>query len=204
MILMSLQFTPQMTDFVNAAGSVQRKRNENLAWIGLALCLPFSLLYACLIFLDTGSTFTSVLPFFAFMVLGLPLFFVFRVFRNPVTVDENLLKPTEWTFTDNSLRISSPIMNVNLEWATFSNVMESPDHYFLVHSSNKNIFHILPKRAFENSESENAFREFVQSRYGEISTTTVQSGSKVALFLLGALYLCNVLLFFYSNLQAAF
>ncbi len=177
-----------------------RKKNASLSWIGIAFYLPLSLLHARLVFYDNSS---ALLYLLTFIVLAFPLFFIFRIWFSSVSVDQSLIKPIEWTLSENGLFVKTEITTSNLDWEMIHNVLESPDYYFLV-LNNKISFLFLPKRVFTNSNSEEIFREMLLAKYGEIQSTAANFGAKTSLFLLVILYVINAGMFFYSSFQAAF
>lgn len=197
---MALKFTPQAADFTKSTRIFMRKKNASLGWIGIAFYLPLSLLHARLVFYDNSS---ALLYLLAFIVLAFPLFFIFRIWFSSVNVDQSLIKPIEWTLSENGLFVKTEITTLNLDWEMIHNVFESTDYYFLV-LKNKTTFLFLPKRVFADSDSEEVFRETLSAKYGDIQSTAANFGSKASLFLLVILYVINMGMFFYSNFQAAF
>lgn len=62
--------------------------------------------------------------------------------------NERLRVEMSWRVTDDQIAVSSAHGESSMDWGTFQRVVETPDAYLLVFATNKNMFQIVPKRAF--------------------------------------------------------
>lgn len=83
------------------------------------------------------------------------------LFSRQVQHNERWRSETVWRFTDDDIAVRDMYAQTTLDWGTFRRVIETRTHFLLLHTLNKNMFHILPKRAFESIEQQRAFRAFL-------------------------------------------
>ena len=62
-------------------------------------------------------------------------------------------------FSDEGIHFKTDSINSDLKWNTYANFMESQEFFYLIQA--KQVFTVIPKRAFGNVEVENGFKEMV-------------------------------------------
>ena len=110
--------------------------------------------------LDLGISFS--LTFFGvllFLIWALQLFVeprqAFR--REPKFQDEYLLQ-----FSDDGIQFKTPQIDALIQWSLYSRVIENERFYLLVYG--RNMMSVIPKRAFENSQQQDAFEALLRRR----------------------------------------
>lgn len=63
------------------------------------------------------------------------------------------------TFSDEGILFKTDSINSNLKWNTYVDFMENEEFFYLIQA--KQVFSLIPKRAFDSVEVENGFREMV-------------------------------------------
>jgi hypothetical protein len=106
---------------------------------------------------------------FGFVV---PALFVFGFVVSPSLVarrvarDERLRADTLYRLDDDGLAMSNRYAASKMDWPTFAEVIETSNLYLLLYALNKNVFQVIPKRAFESPEHETEFRQCLQCHIG--------------------------------------
>jgi len=109
------------------------------------------------------------------VVIWLPIvFFVFVAFAftfalvvnpiltgNKVEKNERLSSPVNYEINDEQILIKNKFIESKLDWDSFQRAIESKDHFLLVLAVNKNMFEIIPKRAFASSDDEQTFKKLL-------------------------------------------
>lgn len=94
-----------------------------------------------LLFLATAGL--PLLVYLASLFVIIPWMLGQQIQRN-----ERMRVEMSWRVTDDQIAISTLHGESTMDWGTFQRVVETPDAYMLVFSINKNMFQIVPKRAF--------------------------------------------------------
>ena len=101
--------------------------------------------------------------------------------------------------------VKTPFSETRTDWGTFSRLIESPGYFLLIHSVNKRMFNIIPKRAFPNDASLNSFRRLVLEKLGgrglKKDFPVWLIAVLVPVVLGGLFFLSLVLLMVFSNLM---
>jgi len=126
------------------------------------LFLVFALAFvAGILLLIFSDTLTSA----AVVMIGLfPIFAIFLFVFSPMALrrrvqrDRRLRAERVWELNDDQITIKNNYAEVSLEWSTFNVVKETSEQYVFISGT----FIFLPKRAFESSEQESAFRDLVK------------------------------------------
>jgi hypothetical protein len=113
----------------------------------------------------------SVLFLFLLLVLipGMPLFISPADAAEKLSKDERLSTETTWEVDENRIALKNKFSDMSTDWGPFGEVYETQEHYLLTYEHNKNVFQILPKRAFSSVEQALEFRKFA-----EVKTKGVQ------------------------------
>ena len=81
-----------------------------------------------------------------------------RYFRS----DPKFRQEYNLTFTDAGIEFKTQDINSSIAWSLYTRVVENEDFYILVYGENIPSLSILPKRAFRDSNEENAFRQMLR------------------------------------------
>ena len=77
--------------------------------------------------------------------------------RNP-----KFREPYDLTFAEEGILFRSLGMETRLEWGFYSKAIETPDFFFLVYG--KDMFSLVPKRAFRDRREESGLREMMRRK----------------------------------------
>lgn len=114
---------------------------------------------------DLGFDFGGILPIVLFVFLV--FYLAFALVINPMTVtskvekDERLSSPVQYEVNDEQIMFKNQFSETKLDWGSFQKVIESKELFLLVHATNKNMFQIIPKRAFASADDEQAFKNLL-------------------------------------------
>ena len=114
---------------------------------------------------DLGFDFGGIFPIVLFVFLVFYLAFAFVI--NPMIVaskvekDERLSSPVQYEVNDEQIMFKNQFTETKLDWGSFQKVIESKELFLLVHLTNKNMFQIIPKRAFASTNDEQAFKNLL-------------------------------------------
>jgi hypothetical protein len=156
----NFQYTPTKTDYVHGMRAYLIRSWR--IWIAYAV---FGLMFAigiCSLVVFEGTYVSwlwillSVL-FFAFQMVLAPMLLGRRVRRN-----ERLRAEMFWQVNDEHILVKNKFAETKFDWGTFHKVLETKRYYLFIYSVNKRMFQIVPKRAFESSEQETAFRDLLK------------------------------------------
>ena len=92
---------------------------------------------------------------FAFFVM--PSFLIGRQFQQ----SERLSAHQIWRVDDSQIEIKTKFSDAKMDWGTFNRTIETKDFFLLYMSVGRNIYHVLPKRAFTPGQ-EAALRSLLQ------------------------------------------
>jgi hypothetical protein len=117
--------------------------------------------------------FRNGIELFTLLIIILALFAgVYPTFIGPILIGNKIEKnkdaPAEvtWDFSDNEIAVKSDSSELKLDWNMFNEFLESKHSFLLVHSENKRMFQIIPKRVFNSSDLEDNFRLLLKSKFG--------------------------------------
>jgi hypothetical protein len=126
------------------------------------LFLVFALAFLAgvlLLFISDNLTIAAVVLISLFPLLAFVLFvFSPMMLRRRVDRDRRLRAEREWELNDDQITIRNKFAEVSFEWSAFNVVKETSEQYVFISGT----FIFLPKRAFESSEQESAFRDLVK------------------------------------------
>jgi hypothetical protein len=93
--------------------------------------------------------------------------------RNPKFREQYNLR-----FAEEGILFHSKGAESKLDWNFYSDVCETEDSYFLIYG--KDMFTLIPKRAFGDDHREAAFRNMLERKIGPVTGTFVSRGRKVS------------------------
>ncbi len=101
---------------------------------------------------------------FLFFYLTFALLLQPLIVANRVEKDERLSSPVDFVVDEEQILFKNKFTETKLDWGSFQKVIESKSHFLLIYTVNKNMFQIIPKRAFASSEDEQSFRELLNTK----------------------------------------
>lgn len=196
--MVTYQFKPTKDDYLKAFRAFYL--SNWFIWAGLMAFMLF--LFLCWIssFLFNVSSLEYGRGFLLFFFLALAFFLVFTLLFNPLKAankaetDERFGSPVEGEVSNEYITFKYKFSEAKLDWGSFHRMIESKDQFLLVHSANKNMFQIIPKRAFSSTEDEQAFRIIVNAKIPKSqSSIDIKSPAVIITILFSAglcLFLC--------------
>jgi hypothetical protein len=179
--LMSAPITLSFTHVENEYVAATRwfyARVYHTRFLLIISCIVLSL-GLVLILLSSDFIFGSVA-----LVVGLILF-VFNFYAYFVMPSQYFRRNTKFReqytlqFTEDGLRFHSRGVESKLAWDFYSKVLETPQFYLLCYD--KDLFTLIPKRAFGGKEQEGAFRDLLNRKTGaNLDTQEFVAGSTEA------------------------
>ncbi|MBI5943766.1 MAG: YcxB family protein [Chloroflexi bacterium] len=117
---------------------------------------------------DLGFEYGIIFPLILFIFIV--FYVVFAFFINPLTIankvgkDERLSSPIQYEVSDEQIMFRNQFAETKLDWGSFQKVIESEEMFLLVYTLNKNMFQIIPKRAFSATVDEQVFRDLLKTK----------------------------------------
>jgi hypothetical protein len=165
----SFSFSPNKSDFYKTLRAFTlRNRSLRIVTVGVLLIL----IGASITSLAVSHAFTST-SFTVLMVILLILLTVF--FLGPATVadkvssNERFTCETTWVVDEDKVSIRNKFGDTNFDWGTFDAAYETQDHYLITYATNKNMYQILPKRAFGSTDQQEGFRSLLTAKTKSIT-----------------------------------
>ena len=157
---LSFKFTPKKDDFISVVRATYAL--DSLKWLFVVLLLIVAL----------PTTLTLLAGGLAYIGYALPLlclmgFVAYLYFLMPAALaqqmqnDRQLSAETTCQVNDQGVTLKNQFTETKYNWDIFKRAVETESHYLLYYSMNRRMIQILPKRAFESSEQEAAFRELL-------------------------------------------
>lgn len=129
---------------------------------------------------------------------------VFPTFVSPILIgkkiekNKDLLTEVIWSFSDKEISIESESSKTFLDWSMFYEYLESKNSFLLVHSENRRMFQIIPKRALSPPILENDFRLLLRSKFGTGTRPFVIRHWRTILFV-GIIIIINLFVLYILN-----
>ncbi len=164
--MLSFKFTPSPNDFTRALWTFYL--NNWILWA--ILILTTVILGACGLFSFVSATPSYLVMVQLFLSFVLTVFLIFSLLIRPYLVsqqvqhDERLNSPVEYQVGEEHLFFKNRFSETKLDWGSYNRVIESPELFLLSYSTNKNMFQIIPKRAFPSTADEQAFQSLLKSK----------------------------------------
>lgn len=168
MLPIILRFTPNKDDYVIASRAITMRQWSTWLILGIIVFIWVINLLLGLMSEDTDwiSLGISLLPMLLFTIIFGGLIFVVPSFQLGRRIQKNkrLTTETVWIVDDQTIVIKNAHSESKMDWGTFQRVIQLKDYYLLGYSTNKAMAQILPRRAFESSEQETAFRKLLEQK----------------------------------------
>lgn len=147
-------------DFFRAIS--ERTFKTRPVFILLAVCFiaPVTLFSAFLAL--TGDAFPAITA--VVILVMLVLYILWGIYRSAKSAAAKSRANTVWTFSRSGYKIVSELGRAEIKWEALEEIFESKKFFFLV--VQRPIFHVIPKRFFQDSETEK-FRALAVNALGE-------------------------------------
>lgn len=166
--MLSFGFTPTKDDYLKAFRTFYLS-----SWPIWALLIFVSLPQAVCIFIavlrgEFGDGYLLILP--AIILLTGVIVLISLLFIGPLRVankvekDERLHSPVQYECSDEQIHFKDQFSELKTDWASYQQYIESKELFLLIYTANKNMFQIIPKRAFKSPDDEAAFRDLLLSK----------------------------------------
>ena len=166
--MLSFGFTPTRSDYLKAYWAYYLS-NWQIWSVLILLVVPQGIcIFSAILNGNYGSSSGWVFPFFLFLFLA--LFIVFTLVINPLRLanrvkkDPRLSSPVQYEVSEEQIIIKNQFSETKTDWGTFQRFVESKDVFLLIYTVNKNMFQLVPKRAFASSEEVDAFRKLLVAK----------------------------------------
>ena len=170
--MLSFGFTPTKNDYLKAFWVFYSSNWSIWAVLFLAVVPQGICVFTALLRGEFGFGFEFILPLVIFLGLGFILFFAFVIsplrVANKVEKDERLNSPVQYEVNDQGLLFRNQFTETKTDWGSYQKFIETKDMFLLIYSINKNMFQIIPKRAFTSSDDELLFKRLLVSKNLEI------------------------------------
>lgn len=157
-----LQFKYTQAEYVKAEKQYlfASKTITKTSVVVLALYLPFSAFY---LFFASFSIFSKIAFAVALLALvaGCTLYFYIPAYKFKQTAKYQ--EECTLAFSKDSIGFKTPTIDSDLKWDIYSEIWESTDFYFLIQAPRH--YTLIPKRAFANFATKQAFEEMALSNF---------------------------------------
>ncbi len=199
--MISFRFVPTKDDYIKSFRIFYL--NSWPAWAVLIVLVLFQIICVGSAFVrgDLGFDFGGIFPVVIFIFLV--FYIAFALVINPITVaskvekDERLSSPVQYEVSDEQIMFKNQFSEIKLDWGSFQKVIESKELFLLIHSTNKNMFQIIPKRAFASADDEQAFKNLLNVKIHKKpkSNFSIKSPAAIAVIVITSvffLFLCAI------------
>lgn len=161
--MLSIKYYNNQKEFTEAMNLYYSKTQKRLFDIVLGLVLS----------LISIPLFLFIEPSYSFIFLfcvGLFLF-LFSLFKGSIYSKIRFLKDKKFNdeyeinFNDQGIQFKTVSINSEIKWDFYSKVWETQKFFFLFYG--KELFSLLPKRAFQNNENVIEFRELIKRKIND-------------------------------------
>jgi hypothetical protein len=168
--MITFSFTPTKDDYIKSFRTFYRANWQTWIRIPLILTLIALLSFVATMFgkgsLDDKLTNPGGLLAFG-LLIGIGIFLYTIFMGNPLKVwkqveaNERLHCHVEYEVNDEQILIRTKFAETKMDWGTFTAFIETPDVFLLIYSTNKNMFQIIPQRAFVSVNDIEAFKQLL-------------------------------------------
>lgn len=160
---LNFSFTPNRSDYIKTwrAFSYQHATTK--------IAISFSVVIVTLVL--TSIFYLHTLSLAGFSVLLVMVIYYLAIFflapanmADKVTKDEKLTSEMFWVVDDNEVCVGNKYADMDCAWNTFAQSYETNEYFLLVYASNKNMFQLIPKRAFKSAEQVSTFRKLLENK----------------------------------------
>lgn len=160
---LNFSFTPNRSDYIKTWRAFSFQHATTKIAILLSL-LIIALILTSILYLHTLSI-AGFSVLLVMVIYYLSIFFLAPAnMADKVAKDEKLNSEMFWVVDDNEVCVGNKFADMDCEWNTFAQTYETNEHFLLVYASNKNMFQLIPKRAFKTVEQLATFRKLLENK----------------------------------------
>ncbi len=160
---LNFSFTPSRSDYIKTWRAFSLQHAATKIAIVFSILIVAIILASILYLHDLSLAGFSVL--LVMVIYYLAIFFLAPAnMADKVTKDEKLNSEMFWVVDNDEVCVGNKYADIDCAWNTFGQTYETNEYFLLVYSSNKNMFQLIPKRAFKSAEQMEAFRELLQNK----------------------------------------
>jgi hypothetical protein len=144
-------FTPNRSDYIKTLRAFSLQHASTKIAILLSILVVIAILLS-VFYLHT----LSVAGFTVLLVMVIYYLTVF--FLGPANVadkvakDERLSSEMTWEVNEDAAVVCTREADTNCDWSTFAESFETNEYFLITYAKNKNMFQMVPKRAFKNAD----------------------------------------------------
>jgi Ca2+/Na+ antiporter len=156
-------FTPNKSDYFKTLRAFYLQHRSTKIAILLSALVIIAIILS-IFYLHTLSLagFTVLLTMVAYYVT---VFFLGPAnVADKIAKDERLSSEMTWELDDNQALVCTKYADINCDWGTFAEVYETKEHFLITYHNDKNMFQLIPKRAFKNDDQLTRFRNLVAEK----------------------------------------
>ncbi len=204
---MSIKFTPTKDDYIKTLRA--NSFGAGNIWLNLLIfCIVFAAITVVLLL--SHVEFWVVAPVF---IAALIFYVFFQYVMNPLRIsqqvqsNERFRSEVTWTVDESGVLLANKFGESKSDWGTFYNFKETKEHFLVYYSTNRDMFQIVPKRAFESAGQLEAFRHILtvnlaqaRSQGGELAWLA-QNRWKLMIYVILVIFCVIVFLMSYNNMR---
>ena len=203
--MISFNFVPTKEDYFKSFQTMYKKRILIFLLV-TAFILP-EILCVLLNYLGQGEQIQLVNIFpFILAILFLMFFPIYYFVINPfissrkAAKDERLSGIVHYEVNDEYILVKTKYAESKLDWGNFQSVIESKAYFLLLCTSNKNMFQMIPKRAFVSLDDELAFKSLLNTHIQKkVKNNFQKNKSMIILIILLSIVTCVLATISYLN-----
>lgn len=168
--MITFGFTPTQDDYIRSYRTFYLV--NWLVWVSIVLTLLFLALVSFIFAIQENARLDDALinadGLLALgLLIGAAVFVFSRFVGNPlkawhqVEANERLRCPVEYEVNEEQILIRTKFTETKTDWGTFTTFIETPDLLLLIYATNKNMFQIIPKRAFVSVSDIEVFKQLL-------------------------------------------
>lgn len=158
---MIFSFTPNKSDYIKATRAFTLHHRSTQVAIILSLLAVLAILLS-VIYLHRLS-----LAEFA-VLLAMVIYYIAIFFLGPANVadkaakDERLRSPMTWEVDEAQALVCTPSTDITCDWDSFGETYETSEYFLITSVTDRNMFQLIPKRAFKTEETLGQFRKLLE------------------------------------------
>ncbi len=156
-------FTPNRSDYIKTMRAFTLQHTSTKIAILLTLLVVIAIVLS-IIYLHTLSLAGFTL------LLVMVIYYLTAFFLGPANVadkvsgDKRLSSEMTWEVSEDAAVVCTKEIDTNCDWSTFSESYETNEYFLITYAKNKNMFQLVPKRAFKSDEQLAEFHQLLAAK----------------------------------------
>lgn len=161
-------FTPNRSDYIKTMRAFSLQHTSTKIAILLSILVVIAILLS-VFYLHTLSL-AGISVLLVMVIYYLSVFFLGPAnVADKVAKDERLSSEMTWEVDENMAVVCIRNADTNCDWSTFSTVYETSEYFLITYAKDRNMFQLVPKRAFKTADQLAAFRTLLEQRTHRIT-----------------------------------